>query len=77
METKEKKSKPMCNCDGCKVKLSSLDLISNKCKCGHTYCAKHKYSSDHNCTFKYIEHSSTILGKTVVKVVASKLGDYV
>ena len=42
-----KKYKEKCSC--CKKK--SLFLI--KCKCGNSFCLKHKYPESHSCTFDF------------------------
>ena len=41
-----KKKVKHCSFDGCKTKLK---LISYDCKCGNTFCSKHRYTSEHNC----------------------------
>ena len=42
-----KKYKQKCFC--CKKK----SLIMIKCKCGNSFCLKHKYPESHNCTINY------------------------
>ena len=38
----------ICECLGCKKKTK---LMSFKCKCGKTFCIKHRLPETHNCTF--------------------------
>ena len=45
---KKKKSKKRCWMDGCRTKLKLTDM---KCKCGHTYCSKHRMMEHHCCTY--------------------------
>ena len=51
-EKKTKKKVPRCHCrlDGkrCKKKLSAVDLCII-CKCGKTFCPKHRTPESHNC----------------------------
>ena len=45
---KKKKKKPRCK--QCKKKLR---LLSFTCKCGKTFCLKHRYAQDHQCQYDY------------------------
>ena len=49
---KTKKKVPRCSCklDGkrCKKKLSAVDMCI-VCKCGKTFCPKHRTPESHNC----------------------------
>jgi hypothetical protein len=54
---KTKKKVPKCKCkiDGkrCKKKLSSVDLCI-VCKCGKSFCPKHRSPESHNCKISEI-----------------------
>jgi len=57
-ETKKTKKKvPKCSCkiDGkrCKKKLSAVDLCI-VCKCGKSFCPKHRTPESHNCKISEI-----------------------
>lgn len=52
-----------CAHDGCDKKLKMVDF---PCRCEKTYCALHRHSVSHNCTFDYKQHGKVILEKTVV-----------
>ena len=45
--------KKRCGVKTCKTKLSTVQQITGKCKCGIVCCGIHKH--DHNCSF---EHST-------------------
>ena len=47
---KSKKSKKRCSHPECRIKLKLTDMT---CRCGNTYCSKHRYSESHNCTYDY------------------------
>lgn len=40
-------------CYECKKKISELDRITNKCRCGNMFCKKHRLT--HNCEYDYSE----------------------
>ena len=40
-------------CHTCKKKLG---LVSFPCKCEFIFCSKHRYSSQHSCTYDYKKH---------------------
>jgi len=54
-----------CNHPECKKK---IDLIKFDCKCGLSFCMKHKNSYQHNCKYNY---KNNIL--SLEKVVADKV----
>ena len=54
-ESAEPASKKMApsRCMSCKKKVG---LLGFHCRCGGTYCEKHRYSDKHDCTFDYKAH---------------------
>tara|TARA_B100001250_G_C19183328_1_gene521925 strand:- start:197 stop:406 length:210 start_codon:yes stop_codon:yes gene_type:complete len=44
--------KQVCSFDCCSKKLKIID-ISIKCKCGNSYCERHRHPENHNCTYDY------------------------
>ncbi|QKF94074.1 AN1-like zinc finger protein [Fadolivirus algeromassiliense] len=61
-----------CNLENCNKKLGLLDSTM-KCKCGNTYCAKHRFSDKHNCSFDYKKEGREKIEKSLNKVVATKI----
>ena len=43
-----------CHYQGCNKKITITQEISNKCRCGHLYCNKHKQGSKHECKYEFI-----------------------
>ena len=56
---------PCCN--------KKLGLIPFTCKCGGNYCAEHRMSEHHNCTYDYRMDAARRLEAQLVKVVADKV----
>ena len=50
-----------------------LGLIGFTCKCGGSYCAEHRMSEQHDCTYDYKKEGSKRLETQLVKVVADKI----
>lgn len=48
-----KNKKNICAHPECKKKISIVDVLSSKCKCGNIYCLIHRLSERHNCTYDY------------------------
>jgi len=49
----KKKKKRRCELEGCKKKLSLIEL---ECKCGKKFCRQHMQLEKHNCTFDVKKH---------------------
>lgn len=61
-----------CNFENCGKKMTPAEKLIGLCKCGKTYCCKHRL--DHNCTFDYkgsVDKEKFILEN---KCVPSKMG---
>ncbi len=43
-----------------------------ECKCLQTFCLKHRYATEHSCTYNYKESSQSRLSTELVKVVGDK-----
>lgn len=55
----QKKTVLRCQTEGCKKKLG---LLGFKCKCEKMFCAAHRASDVHNCTFDFQEqHKKDLL----------------
>ena len=52
-------------CWTCKRKVG---LLGFQCKCKYTFCAEHRYSDKHNCTFDYQARERVNLVKKLEKV---------
>lgn len=76
----------MAKCFLCNKKLSLVEETSGLCKCGHTYCARHrciqqKNDDDesipkkncHPCSWDWLEKQKTIIARQNPHVKSSKL----
>jgi len=57
-------------CNKCNKKLG---LTAIRCRCGLKFCAKHRYSDQHECTFDYKTHGRKALEENNPQVIGSKL----
>lgn len=57
-------------CFSCKTKIG---LTGFKCKCGYTFCSKHRMSSAHDCDYDYRAEQRMLLEKNNPIVKAAKL----
>ena len=65
-----KPSKPAAKCQSCGIRVGYLGYT---CKCGYTYCGKHRYFDTHNCTYDYKTEAKEKISKANPAVVAEKL----
>lgn len=63
--TKKKNRCPCCN--------KKLGLIVFSCKCGENFCAEHRLSDSHNCSFDYQAENRRKLSLDLVKVESKKI----
>ncbi|KAG9128888.1 hypothetical protein Leryth_009616 [Lithospermum erythrorhizon] len=59
-----------CSCNGCNKKLG---LMGFRCRCGDTFCPKHRYSDRHDCSFDYKAAGKEAIAKENPVVRAAKL----
>ena len=64
---KEKKSSV---CRICRRKLTLCDIT---CRCGETFCGKHRHSFQHGCTFDYKGENQKLLEKLNPIIKNSKI----
>ena len=64
-EKKKKKRCPICN--------KKITLMDYTCRCGNSYCIKHRMPEDHNCTFDYEKLGKDIIDKNNPQVVCEKV----
>ena len=57
-------------CWQCKIKVGHLGY---PCKCGYTYCGKHRYYDTHECTYDYKTEGKQKIVKANPTVAADKL----
>ena len=57
-------------CGSCRKRVG---LTGFKCRCGHIYCALHRYSDKHSCTFDYKAAGQEAIAKANPLVVADKV----
>lgn len=65
-----KHKKTRCNLIECKAKLG---LLGFSCRCGYQFCAKHRHTNDHFCTYDHKSHDKNQLKQKNEKVVADKV----
>jgi hypothetical protein len=41
------------SCHICNKHINILQEMTSKCKCCNSFCNKHKFYLDHNCTYDY------------------------
>ena len=57
-------------CGKCNKKLKLTDI---KCRCDKYFCAAHRYSDLHDCSFDYKNHGKEILEKQNPAVISQKV----
>jgi hypothetical protein len=48
-------------------------ILGFECRCGGLYCAIHRYSDKHECTFDYREHGAAEIRRNNPVVVGEKI----
>lgn len=69
-ETKESEPEAMSRCFKCQRKLG---LTQFKCKCGESFCGRHRVPEDHACQFDHKSVGIDKLAKSIPLVVARKI----
>ena len=59
-------------CVTCEKKLPLVDATVGLCKCGNTYCSRHRLPEHHDCTFDHREKALQQLKKRLDERVVSK-----
>lgn len=59
-------------CFMCNKKITLVEMITAKCKCGNYYCPSDKMPENHNCTFDYIKENQDRLEKKLIKLTSDK-----
>jgi len=57
-------------CNACKKKVG---LTGFKCRCGHLFCASHRYSDKHDCTYDFKTAGRSLIAKANPVVKADKV----
>ena len=68
--TTEEKTKKKNRCATCNKKVG---LVGCKCRCGGLYCAIHKYSDRHGCTFNYRELGAEEIRRNNPLIMGTKI----
>ena len=68
--SKESKQEDKTRCWACKARVGYLGFT---CKCGYTYCAKHRHYDTHGCTYDYKAEAKAKMVKANPTVEAEKL----
>lgn len=61
------------NCFMCSIKLNTITMLTNRCKCNHTFCNSHKYAEHHNCSFDHKKVAQRQLAKENVQCISIKV----
>ena len=61
VKKKKKKKKRSKRCATCNKRVGSFGIT---CRCGNLYCGKHRYASEHNCTWDYKAEQCKIIRDT-------------
>lgn len=59
-----------CQMEDCKIKLKIMDQI--ECKCKKYFCRKHRFFSEHDCTYNYKTEHIKKLEKENPKIIRKK-----
>lgn len=70
VKASKKKKTPRCCAPECNKKIG---LLSFECKCGLSFCVKHKLPEVHNCTFNHKNDGIISLKQKLVKVSSNKV----
>jgi len=57
----------------CNKKLSLTDNVAGKCKCGSTFCKKHRDGVAHNCVHDHFGRQKEFLTSNLPMVKATKV----
>lgn len=57
-------------CDKCKRKVGINGFL---CRCNQTFCSKHRYSFEHDCTFDTVQYEKKRIEKANPKIEKQKL----
>ncbi len=50
-----------------------VGLLGYECKCGFTYCKKHRLPEEHECVFDYVEHGKKVLSQNNPLIKSDKI----
>jgi hypothetical protein len=71
MESIKQSTSRRCFIKECNKKLSISEGVI--CKCSNLYCGKHRYASDHSCSYDYIACNKDKLQKELIKINGTKV----
>ncbi|CAK9318339.1 unnamed protein product [Citrullus colocynthis] len=57
----------------CKICRKKVGLLGFNCRCGGSFCGKHRYPEEHSCDFDHKAIGRNILAKQIVECKADKL----
>lgn len=70
LQQEKTEQKPKNRCQWCNKKVG---LTGFSCRCGYVFCAEHRYSDKHNCSYDFKSQNKELLSKANPQVVASKI----
>jgi len=69
-EEERKPTKVKNRCDSCKKKVG---LTGFDCRCGGLYCAIHRYSDKHDCSYNYREQGAAEIRRNNPQIMGQKI----
>ena len=54
----QKKKCPICS--------KKIGMLGIECRCGESFCSKHRHPEDHNCSFDFKKHDRNVLKENSV-----------
>jgi predicted nucleic acid binding AN1-type Zn finger protein len=62
-----------CQLTSCNIKVPTLFVETNRCRCGQTYCNKHRLPELHQCSWDFKKSGREELTRKLVRVEAEKV----
>lgn len=67
------KSIDIAGCNSAFIELGMFIVLGFECRCGGLFCANHRYSDKHECSFDYREHGAAEIRRNNPVVVGEKI----
>ncbi|TKR88077.1 hypothetical protein L596_012373 [Steinernema carpocapsae] len=70
LSSSEASPKPKNRCQACSKRVG---LLGFSCRCGGTFCNKHRFETDHSCNFDYKTAERELISKKMPVIMAKKI----
>jgi len=60
-------------CYICDKNITTLQSITNKCKCTYIFCSIHKFPENHMCSFNYKHNYQSVLSSNMPVIKGEKI----